>query len=148
MNKRSKLKVCNLLLIIFTVLMFASSIQMEVCGGEGLWGLSFSAWMYFHCTLGILMLLLVIEHLYLHFGKSNWLTKAKGLKRQTKWLSVIFSVLLVISVVVFVHIIVLTEHSSIGAVHGKIGFLFLLFCIGHTTKRWKWVKKQIFKTKT
>ena len=33
-------------------------------------------------------------------------------------------------------------NSPIGAVHGKIGFLFILFCIGHTAKRWKWVKKQ------
>lgn len=148
MNKRSKLKVCNLLLIIFAVLMFASSIQMEVCGGEGLWVASFSAWMYFHCTLGTLMLLLVIGHLYLHFGKSNWLTKVKGLKRQTKWLCIIFTILLAISVVLFARIIVLTAHSSIGAVHGKIGFLFLLFCIGHTAKRWKWIKNQIFKAKT
>lgn len=39
------------------------------------------------------------------------------------------------------------DNSPIGAVHCKIGFLFLLLCIGHTAKRWKWVKKQIFKSK-
>lgn len=66
---------------------------------------------------------------------------------QTKWLCTIFAILLAISVVAFVHIIVLTAHSHIGAVHGKIGFLFILFCIGHTAKRWKWVKKQMFKSK-
>ena len=129
------------------LLVLLSSIQMEACGGKGLFGLPFATWMYLHCILGILMFTLVIEHLYLHFGKRNWLTKVKGLKMQTKWLCTIFAILLAISVVTFVRIIVLTAHSPIGAVHGKIGFLFILFCIGHTAKRWKWVKKQMFKSK-
>ena len=60
-----------------------------------------------------------------------------------EWLCTIFAILLAISVVTFVRIIVLTAHSPIGVAHGKIGFLFILFCIGHTAKRWKWVKKQL-----
>ena len=100
--------------IAFLVLL--SSIQMEACGGKGLFGLPFATWMYLHCILGILMFILVIEHLYLHFGKRNWLTKVKGLKRQTKWLCTIFAILLAISVVAFVRIIVLTAHSPIGAI--------------------------------
>lgn len=147
MNKIVKLKVCNWGLMLFAVLILASSIQMEVCGGEGLWRFSFSTWMYLHCFLGILMFLLVIWHLYLHFGKSHWFTRFKVLKRQTKWLCFIFAILFAISVVAFVRIMILTVHSPIGAVHGKIGFLFLLFCMGHTAKRWKWIKKQIFKSK-
>ena len=62
-----------------------------------------------------------------------------------EWLCTIFAILLAISVVTFVRIIVLTAHSPIGAAHGKIGFLFILFCIGHTAKRWKWVKKWVKK---
>lgn len=147
MEKIKKLRWCDSLLMLLSILVLLSSIQMEACGGEGLWGFSFSTWMYLHCILGALMFVLVIEHLYLHFGKSNWIAKVKGLKRQTKWLCVIFAILFAISVVVFVRIIILTAHSPIGAVHGKIGFLFLLFCIGHTAKRWKWVKKQILKSK-
>lgn len=121
------------------VLTLASSIQMEVCGGEGLWGFSFPSLMYLHCILGALMFVLVIEHIYLHFGKSNYLAKAKNLKMQTKWLCIVFMILFASSVVVFVRIILLPVHSTIGAVHGKIGLLFLLFCIGHTVKRWKWI---------
>lgn len=147
MEKIKKLRLCDLLLMPITILVLLSSIQMEACGGEGLFRLPFSFWMYLHCILGTLMFVLIVEHLYLHFGKSKWLTKVKGLKRQTKWLCTIFAILLVISVVAFVRIIVLTAHSPIGAVHGKIGFLFLLLCIWHTAKRWKWIKKQIFKSK-
>lgn len=147
MEKIKKLRLCDLLLMPITILVLLSSIQMEVCGGEGLFGLPFSFWMYLHCILGTLMFVLVVEHLYLHLGKSKWLTKVKRLKRLTKWLCAIFAILLVISVVVFVRIIVLTTHSPIGAVHGKIGFLFLILCIWHTAKRWEWVKTQIFKSK-
>ena len=60
-----------------------------------------------------------------------------------EWLCTVFAILLAISVVTFVRIIVLTAHSPIGVEHGKIGFLFILLCIGHTAKRWKWVKKQL-----
>ena len=81
------------------------------------------------------------------FWQEKLANKSKRLKRQTKWLCTIFAILLAISVVTFVRIIVLTAHSPIGAVHGKIGFLFILFCIGHTAKRWTWVKKQMFKSK-
>lgn len=147
MGKIKKLSICNLLLALIAILMLLSSVQMEVCGGKGLWVLSFSTWMYLHCILGTLMFILVVEHLYLHFGKTKWSSKFKGLKEQTKWLCAIFSILFIFSVIAFVRIIVLTTHSPIGAVHGKIGFLFLLFCIGHTIKRWKWMKKQIFHSK-
>lgn len=147
MNKVSRLKVCNLLLMTFAVLMLASSIQMETCRGEGLWGFSFSTMMYLHCILGTLMLILVVTHLYLHFGNKNWSTKVKGLKRQTKWLCVIFAIQFFISIIAFIRIMILTAHSPIGAVHGKIGFLFLFLCITHTAKRWKWVKRQVFKSK-
>lgn len=147
MNKVSTFKVCNLLLMTFAVLSLASSIQMEACGGKSLFGFPFATWMYLHCILGTLMFILVIEHLYLYFGKRNWITKVKGLKRQTKWLCVIFVILLFISIVAFIRTMIFTTHSPIGAVHGKIGFLFMLFCIRHIAKRWKWVKKQIFKSK-
>lgn len=137
MNKKSKMKVCNFSLMAVAVLTLASSIQMEVCGGEGLWGFSFSTLMYLHCILGTLMFILVVEHLYLHFGITKWGTKFKGLKKQTKGLCAIFAILLVVSIVAFVRTKILPVHSLTGAVHGKIGFLFLICCIGHTVKRWK-----------
>lgn len=147
MDKLQRLRRCDLLLMPTALLALLSSIQMEACGGKGFMGLPFSTWIYLHCILGTLMLALVVEHLHLHFGKMNWWAKIKGLKRQPQWLCATFFLLLVLSVVAFVRIMVLTSHSPIGAVHGKVGFLFLLLCIGHTAKRWKWVKKQIFKSK-
>lgn len=147
MNNKSKSKVCNLCLIAVGALTLLSSIQMEVCGGKGLWGLSFTTFMYLHCGLGTLMFILVAEHLYLHFGNKNWITKMKSLKKQTKWLCTIFAVLLPISVVAFVRIVTFPTHTPIGAAHGKIGFLFLILCVLHTAWRWKWVKKQMFKSK-
>ena len=139
-KKLRVLRACNFCLMAVGVLTLVSSIQMEVCEGKGALGLSFDNWMYLHCVLGTGMFALVIAHMYLHFGKCNWLAKIKKLRMQTRWLCIVFAILLAFSVVVFIRTVVFTSHSLIGAVHGKIGFLFLLFCIGHTAKRWKWFR--------
>lgn len=94
------------------------------------------------------MLVLVVLHLHLHFGWSRWAAKIKKLKsKPTQWLSLLFVLIFAMSLVAFAHTIPQMVHSPIGAIHGKIGFAFLLFCIGHTIHRRKWVKKQIFQSK-
>lgn len=147
MNKIEKLRLCNLWLMVTGLLVLMSGLQMEVCGGCGCFGLPFSLLMYVHCALGIFMFVLVAIHLYLHFGKCNWFSKIKGMKNiRTKWLAVCFSITVILSLVAFFYILETMKHTPIGGIHGKIGFFFLAYCLGHTIKRWKWVKKQIFKT--
>ena len=146
MNKKRNLKVCNLCLIAVATMVLVSSVQMEICGGKGVGELSFSTMMYIHSFLGILMFVIVGYHLYLHLGKKHWITKVSKLSdRHTKWLCVVFAIMLILSTFVFVHVHLLMEHSIIGAVHGKIGFLFLAFCVGHTVRRWKWVRRQVLR---
>lgn len=118
MEKIKKLRICNFLLALIAILVLLPSIQMEVCGGKGLLEISFSTLTYLHCILGTLMFILIAEHL--HFGNTKWGTKFKGLKKQTKWLCDIFAILFAFSVIAFIRIMVLTAHSPIGAVHGKI----------------------------
>ncbi len=148
MSKINRLKLCNFCLMLAMVLILASSIQMEACGGKGWGNLSFATWMYLHCALGLLMFLMVVVHLYLHWGKNRWFKTFKALKsKPTKWLCIFFTITLFFSIAAFVVTIHQMAHSPLGAVHGKIGFVFLLICIGHTAKRWKWVKTQLFRFK-
>ncbi len=146
MNKIKRLKFCNLCLILATISVLISSIQMEVCGGKGVFHLSFSTLMYLHSLLGLFMFLMVGIHLYLHFGKSKWIAKIRKQKsKPTKWLCVVFGIMLILSVITFIATVPRMTHSPLGAIHGKLGFIFILFCIGHTAKRWKWVKTQLFR---
>ena len=141
MNKKKKLKICDICLLVAMVLVLASSIQMEACGGRGMGDWDFPMLMYLHCILGTWMFVMVIIHLYLHFGKTGWHEKIKRLKSQpTKILCRLFALMLFLSVVAFVVTMARPVHGLVGAIHGKVGFLFILFCIAHTVKRWKLIK--------
>lgn len=138
MNRKQKLKLCNLWLLGVAVLTLASSLQMEICGGKGVGSLSFLQMMYLHCFVGFIMLILIILHLYLHFGTQNWITKIRCLKSvPTKRLCVVFAIMIILSIVALLHVFPQMVHTTVGAVHGKVGFLFLLLCMGHCLKRRK-----------
>ena len=128
------------------VLALLSSIQMEACGGTGLWGIPFPTWMYLHCILGLLMILLAVEHLYLHFGKKRWLMKLRRLGGLSRWLCMVLALLAALSVIALGHTVVSMNHSPIGAVHGKVGFLFLALCLWHTVRHWGWISRQMFRS--
>ncbi|MDY2827833.1 MAG: hypothetical protein SOU27_01010 [Sodaliphilus sp.] len=144
-SKITKLKICNSALIVTAVLTLASSVQMEACGGSGIGRLSFPTLMWIHCASGTLMFLCVFLHLRLHFGTRNWLSKIKRLpKRPTRFLCILFAIMILTSLLALGHTIPHFTHTPVGAIHGKIGFLFLLLCIAHTAKRFPWLKKHLF----
>lgn len=143
--KITKLKICNSTLIVTGVLTLASSVQMEVCGGSSIAGISFPTLMCVHFASGTLMFLCVFLHLHLHFGTRNWLSKIKRLpKRPTRILCVLFAIMIITSLLALVHTVPQFTHNPVGAIHGKIGFLFLIFCMAHTVKRLPWLKKHLF----
>lgn len=130
MNKAKRLKICNYILLAITVLMLASSIQLEVLAAR------IHVWVWIHIMLGLLFLGLIIWHLYLHFRKMNWfrlLWKQKS--PNTRWMTAIGILTFVTALIATAGWIVSPEHSAIGAVHGKLGFLFLIFATGHIFRR-------------
>ena len=148
MTKANKLKICNITLLLVALPMLVSSIQMEVCGGKPLTNFGFAEYMAIHAILGSVMIVLLITHLYLHFGWQNWLQKIKKLKsKPTKLLCALFLLMFVSGVASLLHNFASMEHSVVGAIHGKIGLVFLAICIGHIIKRWWWIKKNAFKLK-
>ena len=144
MTKAERIKICNIALLLTALPMFVSSIQMEVCGGKPLANLDFAHYMAIHAILGSVMIALLITHLFMHFGWQSWLQKIKKLKsKPTKLLCALFLLMLVSGIVSLLHNVALMGHSIIGAIHGKIGFVFLAICIGHIIKRWWWFKKNV-----
>lgn len=108
----------------------ASGIQLEASDSRGIT----SVWL--HVVITTLFFVFVIIHINLHFGWKNWLLKFSKLKshvtRVLWWITV---VTLISAVIAFIHWILTFTHSPIGGVHGKIGFLMIVFAVAHTIKR-------------
>lgn len=132
MNKRTKMRICDRSLIVTLVLMLASSVQMEATEGE------YRTWAWIHIILGVIFLTGVGWHLFEHFRWKNWITMILKQKAvATRWLGIFYALTLVTAIMVLVYWLRVYSHSPLGGWHGKIGFVFLAICIGHTIKRRK-----------
>lgn len=136
-----KLKYCNWALLFVLLVVTVSSIQMEISGGNDFLGIPFVAIVLIHVFFSSMMLVLVFYHLYLHFGNKRWKEKISKLRSPVSRMLVWIALLTAISsLIALFHWIVAPEHSLVGAIHGKIGFLFLIISIGHIVKRIKWFR--------
>jgi len=135
MKKITKLQMCNWSLLLLTVIMFASGLQLEINNTcERLW-----AWL--HIALGLLYIGMIIWHISLH------VTVATGNHKKhsdgSKGIGVVglFFVLTFISgIVAMVHWIGSYFHSTLGGIHGKIGFIFIIFVLWHIHKYFRFFK--------
>ena len=132
MNKRGKLKCCNYALLVCLLPVLATGIILE-CGVAG------RAFVLVHVVLAVSMMSLAAYHLYLHVGSKGWWQRVKKLKSHATRLLVRVAMLAAASgLVALVAWLFCRQHTSIGGLHGVIGFFFLFIAAGHTLKRWKW----------
>lgn len=135
MKKIEKLKICDWCLLIMTLAMLVSGVQLEATDSRG----ATSVWI--HIAVGILFFTLVAYHIFLHFGKSNWFSKFSKQKNQyTRVLWWVSLLTFISAVIAFVHWATSFTHSPIGGVHGKIGFVMIILAVGHICKRIKFFK--------
>lgn len=135
MNKQRKLKACDWLLLIVTVLILSSSIQLEITSGSS------KFWVCMHIVLGTAFFVMIGWHLQLHFQWRNWfLLLCKQKLKNTKWLTVIGILTIITAVISTVGWIISPDHSKIGAVHGKFGFLFIALALWHIFRRLKYYR--------
>lgn len=135
MTKKSKLKLCNWMLLISTVAILGSGIELEIIHGDNI------ASVAIHIILGIIFESLAIWHIYLHCGNRNWFLSFSKLKKPvTRILWWLFILTLVSGLVALFHWGGTLIHSPIGGIHGKIGFLMIAVAIGHIIKRIKFFK--------
>lgn len=136
MSKALKLRLCDWLLLPVTVLMLASSIQLEITAGSS------ALWVWVHIALGLIFFVLISWHLQLHFQWRNWLRLIwRQKKHAIKWLTVIGLLTLITAIASAAGWIISPEHSKIGAIHGKLGFLFIALAIGHIIHRWRFYRR-------
>lgn len=134
MTPTERLRVCDRTLGIVLIVMLASGIQLEATSGRYAW----SVWA--HIALGIVLTVLSVWHIYLHYRWSDWFARfRKNRNRSTRILWWIFLVTAVTGIIATVVWLVGHDHSPIGAIHGKIGFLMVIVgvihALGHKHKR-------------
>ncbi|MDE6717113.1 MAG: hypothetical protein K2J70_02880 [Muribaculaceae bacterium] len=130
MIKKSKLKLCNWLLLLFTAAILASGIQLEASNSSGIISVGI------HVALGVIFEAFVLWHIWLHFGSRNWFVAFSRLKKPvTRILWWLFILTVVSALIALFHWGGTLSHSPIGGIHGKIGFIMILVAIGHICKR-------------
>lgn len=135
MTKPEKIRLCDRTLIVMSVLSLASAIQLEASGSQSVTAV------WIHAAVNLTLSIIIIMHIYLHFGWKSWIERFRKLKsRPTKWLAIIALLTFVSGFAAFIHWTATYKHSPFGGVHGKIGFLFLIFATWHTIKRLKFLK--------
>ncbi len=136
MKKIVKLRICDYLLAILSVLILASGIQLE-----GWWlGMTF---IWLHLAVGIAFMGLIVWHLELHFGWSNWWWKFfSGRSVVNRWLFVTGLLTLITAVWATARMFITWHHSSIGGWHGKIGFAMMALVIIHASMRYRFFLKK------
>lgn len=144
--KRNKLYYCNVILLLVMPLAVATGIILEVSGGDAFYGIENHYLVNTHIILSFSLALLVLWHLYLHWGWIvNWAGKFTNIVRKpTKWLTVLLA-LAVLSGIVAMSQWFLHGHSGIGSIHGKIGFMGGFLMIMHVLKRRKWYVTRFFR---
>ena len=131
MNKQRKLKACDLILLIVTVLILLSSIQLEIIAGSSI------IWVWAHIIVGTMFFVLIGWHLQLHFQWRNWF---RLLWKQKLKITIIGILTIITALISTIGWIVSPDHSKIGAVHGKFGFLFIALALWHIFRRLKYYR--------
>lgn len=130
MTKIGKLRLCNRLLFFMTLMIFVSSVQLEIIGSSN------PFWIWGHIFVGCLFVGNVVWHLYLHYGWNSWIRRVYRQKKiMNKWLSVLIILTCMSAIIAVFHWMVTYIHSPIGGIHGKVGLIFLLLALGHVIKR-------------
>lgn len=132
----AKLKTCDWLLLIITVLVLGSSIQLEATGSSS------SLWVWLHIGVCGAFMGLICWHVYLHFRWKNWGKRLLGRRGVMRWLSIFGILVLLTAIIATVRWCATSVHSGIGGVHGKIGFVFLVFVIIHIVRHLKFYKRR------
>ena len=129
MKPAVKLKVCNRWLGCVLLLMLISGIQLEVTSGQYLWPV------WAHIILGMVLTVLSLYHIFLHYRFGNWFSRfATHRNSATRILWWIFQLTAVSGVAATVIWLDGHEHSHLGAIHGKIGFLMVVLAVIHIAR--------------
>lgn len=129
MTNKTKFKICDWSLLFLTVVILASGMQLEINPTGA------SVWVWAHIVLGIMFIVGIFWHINLHKSGYKKRKPNSGDIWHKHTLMVIFFLLTLLSgVIATFHWIGSYHHSTLGGVHGKFGFLFIIAVILHIAR--------------
>lgn len=123
--KKEQLKICNWSLIPLSVSMLASAVQLEITGGKD------AVWMWIHILIGIVLAILIVWHLCLHYSKRWARLFSQQTKPKVKFMTVFLILTAITGIIATFQWYDNRLHTSLGGIHGKLGFIFLFLAITH-----------------
>lgn len=138
--KKTTLKPINIALVAALLLSIASSIIQECRAGGDLAGISNGVLTLIHIIVTSLLLLLSYLHVRLHFGPvRKWPAIVRKTKMQNRWL-LATSVIVLLTGAAATFTYCAAGHTSLGGIHGKLGFAALALMTLHLAHRRKWFR--------
>lgn len=129
MAKKTKLKLCDWGLLFLTVVILASGIQLEINPGGA------NVWVWAHAVIGTMFIFGILWHISLHKSSRKKVEPRNTNRRNKHALMEGFFLLTLLSgVIATCHWIGTYHHNTIGGIHGKFGFLFIIAVILHIAK--------------
>lgn len=129
-------------MLAITPAVLATSIILEASHGAPVLGLKFNLWVIIHLITVLAMTGLVCWHLRMNWGKISG--RAKKFTGKASGASKALAILIAFTALTGLAAIpqwLIHGHSTIGGIHGKIGFLFILIATVHTIRHRKWFKR-------
>lgn len=131
MKKIIKLRICAWSLAIFTAVMLSSGLQLEISPFGG------RIWVWSHIAAGCIFIGTIIWHISLHKSTGVKWYGYGNIYNKHRWLSLFFAFTLISGLLATIHWIGIYSHSTIGGIHGKLGFIFIIIVIRHIDKHIK-----------
>lgn len=129
MTNKIKLKSCDWSLLLLTVVILASGVQLEINPAGA------SVWVWAHIVIGTLFIGGIFWHISLHkSGYRKQMRKPRNRRHKHTLMGIFFLLTFLSGVVATCHWIGLYQHSTIGGIHGKFGFIFIITVIFHIAR--------------
>lgn len=86
----------------------------------------------YHALTNVRFFHKICRIIYLHFRWNNWIMRLIRKRRGVvRWMTVSGLLLILSACIATIHWTATTAHTVVGAIHGKIGFIFILLTIIH-----------------
>jgi len=132
---RNTLYIIDVILTVLALFVLATSVLLEILGGESLGWLRFQSIVLVHVVMSLSFLAMSYIHIREHFKKKiRFAELFSKLNKHTKWLFVL-SLITLLTGIVSAFVYFSHGHTPIGGIHGKIAFAAIALMIGHLIKR-------------
>lgn len=136
--KKKFLLICNRSLLSVMPVAVASGVLLEWLHGCPFCGIGNAVWTWLHVVMSGTLLVLVLWHVHLNWHHAGrWYRRFREHRSMGFKCMAVFFLLAALTGLVSVPLWLSHGHSGIGGLHGKIGYVWALFALGHTIRHRK-----------